>query len=57
MRDESQEAGSRCEEGIKDGIEISMEDYGKSLEEIEIREDWSDETLTKDKLKILRKYF
>ena len=40
----------------EDGIEISMEDYVESLEEIEIREDKSDETLTRDELKILRKY-
>ena len=30
-----------------DGIEISMEDYAESLEEIEIREDRLDETLTR----------
>ena len=30
---------------IEDGIEISMEDYAKSLEEIEVREDRSDKIL------------
>ncbi len=33
-----------------------MEDYAESLEEIEIREDKLDETLTRDELNILRKY-
>ena len=41
---------------VDDGIEISMEDYAESLEEIEIREDKSDETLTRDELKVLQKY-
>ena len=41
---------------MENGIEISMEDQRESLEEIEIREDRSDETLTKDELEILRKY-
>ena len=33
---------------VKDGIEISMEDYAKSLEEIQIRDAKADETLTRD---------
>ena len=33
-----------------------MEDYAESLEEIEIREDRSDEMLTREELKLLRKY-
>ena len=41
---------------VKDGIEISMDDYAESLEEIKIREDKLDEELTRDELKILRKY-
>ena len=41
---------------VEDEIKISMEDYAESLEEIEIREDRSDETLTREELKILRKY-
>ena len=41
---------------VKDGIEISMEDYAKSLEEIEIRDVKADEPLTRDELKVLRKF-
>ena len=41
---------------VKDGIEISMEDYAKSLEEIQIRDAKADETLTRDELKVLRKF-
>ena len=41
---------------VEDGIEISMKDYVESLEEIEIREDRSDETLAREELKLLRKY-
>ena len=41
---------------LKDGIEISMEDYAKSLEEIQIRDAKADETLTRDELKVLRKF-
>ena len=33
---------------IEDGIEISMEDYARFLEEVKIREDRSDEALTRD---------
>ena len=38
---------------VKNGIEISMDEYAESLEEIKIREDKSDEELTRDELKIL----
>jgi len=41
---------------VKGGIEISMEDYAKSLEDIQIREAKADETLTRDELKIYRKF-
>ena len=41
---------------VKGGIEISMEDYAKSLEEIQIREAKADETLTREELKIYRKF-
>ena len=41
---------------VKEGIEISMEDYAKSLEEIQIRNAKADETLTRDELKVLRKF-
>ena len=40
---------------VKDGIEISMEDYAKSLEEIQIRDAKADEILTRNELKVLRK--
>ena len=33
-----------------------MDEYAESLEEIKIREDKSDEELTRDELKILQKY-
>ena len=41
---------------VRKGIEISMEDYTKSLEEIQIREAKADEILTKEELKIYRKF-
>ena len=41
---------------VKDGIEISMEDYAKSLEEVQIRDAKADEPLTRDELKVLRKF-
>ena len=41
---------------VKDGIEISMEDYAKSLEEIQIRDAKADEILTRDELQVLRKF-
>ena len=41
---------------IKEGIEISMEDYAKSLEEIHIRDAKVDEPLTQDEFKVLRKF-
>jgi hypothetical protein len=44
-------------EQMDDGsIVISMKDYAKSLEEIKIREDRSDENLTREEMKVLRKY-
>ena len=46
---------NRCEK-VKDGVEISIEDYAKSLEEIQIRDAKADETLTRDELKVLRKF-
>ena len=36
---------------VKGGIEISKEDYAKSLEEIQIREAKADEILTREELK------
>ena len=39
-----------------DRIEISMADYAASLEDISIREDASDEKLTRDEMRVLRKY-
>jgi hypothetical protein len=41
---------------LDEGVEILMNDYAESLEEIEVREDKSDERLTRDKMKVLRKY-
>ena len=41
---------------VKEGIEISMEDYAKSLEEIQIRDAKADEPLTRDELKVFRKF-
>ena len=41
---------------VKGGIEISMEDYAKSLEEIQIREAKADEILTREELKVYRKF-
>ena len=38
---------------VKDGIVISMDEYEEILEDIRIREDISDEELTKVKLKII----
>ena len=41
---------------VEDGIEIEMEEYGDSLEEIkEIRKAYRDEDLTKAELKVYRK--
>ena len=39
----------------KEGIEISMGNYARSLEEIKIREDRRDETLTTEELKCAHK--
>ena len=41
---------------VKIGIEISMDEYAETLEEIKIREGKSDEELTRDELKVLRIY-
>ena len=41
---------------INGKIEISMEDYAKSLEPIEVRDGRKDEILTREEMKILRKY-
>ena len=41
---------------VKEGIEISMEDYAKSLEEVQIRDAKADDLLTRDELKVLRKF-
>jgi len=41
---------------MKNVIEISMDDYADSLLEIIIREDINEEMVTRDELKILRKY-
>ena len=41
---------------VKGGIEISMEDYAKSLEEIQIRDAKADELLTREELKVFRKF-
>ena len=41
---------------VKGGIEISMEDYAKILEEIHIRAAKADEILTRDDLKVYRKF-
>ena len=38
---------------VKEGIEISMEDYAKSLEEMQIRDAKTDEPLARDELKVL----
>ena len=40
---------------VKEGIEISMEDYAKSLEEIQIRDAKADEPLTREELKVFKK--
>ena len=41
---------------VKDGIEKSMEDYAKSLEEIKIRDAKADETLTRYEVNFFRKF-
>ena len=43
-------------EKVGDRIEISMNDYAASLEDVEIREDKSSEGLTREEMKIFRKY-
>ena len=39
-----------------DGIETSMDEYAESLQEIKVREDRSDEELTRNELEVLGKY-
>ena len=39
---------------VRKGIEISINDYAKSLEEIQIRDAKADETLTREELKVFR---
>ena len=43
-------------EKVDDRIEISMNDYAASLEDIEVREDVSDEKLSRDEMHVLQKY-
>ena len=43
-------------EKTETGIVISMEDYAQSLEEIKIREAKANEELTREELKVFRKY-
>ena len=40
---------------VENGIEISMDEYAESMEEIKIRECKSDEELNIDEMKVLRK--
>ena len=42
---------------VKEGIEISMEDYAKSLENIQIRDAKADEPLARDELKVFKIFF
>ena len=39
-----------------ESIVISMNEYAKSIEEVKVREDRSDEKLSREEMKILRKY-
>ena len=41
---------------FEDRIELSMNDYAASLEDVEIREDKSDEKFTREEMRVLRKY-
>ena len=41
---------------VKEGIEISMEDYAKSLEEVQIRDAKANDALTRDEFKVLMKF-
>ena len=41
---------------LENHIEMSMNDYALSLEDIEIREDKSDEKLTREEMRVFRKY-
>ena len=41
---------------VENGIKISMDEYAESLEDIKVREGRSDEELTREETKVLRKY-
>ena len=41
---------------VENGIEISMDEYARSLEDIKIRDAKADESLTRDELKVYRKF-
>ena len=41
---------------FEDCIELSMNDYAESLEDVQIREDKSDEKFTREEMRVLRKY-
>merc|ERR1712055_697488 len=41
---------------IGDQIELSMNDYAASLVDVEVREDKSDEKLTREEMRVLRNY-
>ena len=41
---------------FRKGIEIIMEDYAKSLEEVQIRDAKADDPLTRDEMNVLRKF-
>ena len=41
---------------VENRIEISMDEYAESLEEIKIREGKTNEELNRDEMKVLRKY-
>ena len=41
---------------VENGIEISMDEYAESLEKLKIREGKPDKELTRDEMKVLRKY-
>ena len=43
-------------EKVGDKIEISMNDYAASLEDVEVRDDKSSEALTREEMKLFRKY-
>ena len=43
-------------ESFEDRIELSMNDYAASLEDVEVREDKSSESLTREEMRVFRKY-